>query len=190
VTFSHDAELSLLAVVDLVNSDPASGSGEAMPDAASVAAYVQRHRISGVDPRDFEDLDALYDARTRLRTVFGDLDAAETAHRVNLLLADASVRPRLTDHDDYHWHMHYFAPGATLAEHVRVDGAMALAHVVAAEETERLRVCEAPDCEAVLVDLSRNRSKRYCDARTCGNRLNVAAYRQRKRSELLSLDEG
>ena len=59
---------------------------------------------------------------------------------------------------------------------------MALAQVVAAEETERLRVCEAPDCEAVLVDLSRNRSKRYCDARTCGNRLNVAAYRQRKRS--------
>ena len=93
------------------------------------------------------------------------------------------MRPRLTDHDDYDWHMHYFAPGATLAEHVRVDGAMALAQVVSAEETERLRVCEAPDCEAVLVDLSRNRSKRYCDARTCGNRLNVAAYRQRKRSE-------
>ena len=118
--------------------------------------------------------------------VFGEVDVAETAHRVNLLLADASVRPRLTDHDDYDWHMHYFAPGATLAEHVRVDGAMALAQVVSAEETERLRVCEAPDCEAVLVDLSRNRSKRYCDARTCGNRLNVAAYRQRKRSEMLA----
>jgi predicted RNA-binding Zn ribbon-like protein len=49
------------------------------------------------------------------------------------------------------------------------------------EETNRLRVCEAPDCNAVLIDLSRNRSKRYCDARACGNRLNVAAYRARKR---------
>jgi predicted RNA-binding Zn ribbon-like protein len=59
---------------------------------------------------------------------------------------------------------------------------MALAHVVVAGETERLRVCEAPDCSSVLIDMSRNRSKRYCDARTCGNRLNVAAYRARKRS--------
>jgi predicted RNA-binding Zn ribbon-like protein len=59
---------------------------------------------------------------------------------------------------------------------------MALAQVVAVDEIDRLRVCEAPDCQAVLLDLSRNRSKRYCDARTCGNRLNVAAYRERKRS--------
>ena len=189
MTFSPDTELSLLAVVDLINTDPASGSGEAMPDAAAVEAFVRRHRISGVDPRDFDDIEALHVVRSDLRGVFGEVDVAETAHRVNVLLADASVRPRLTDHDDYDWHMHYFAPGATLAEHVRVDGAMALAQVVSAEETERLRVCEAPDCEAVLVDLSRNRSKRYCDARTCGNRLNVAAYRQRKRSEMLSLDE-
>jgi predicted RNA-binding Zn ribbon-like protein len=34
----------------------------------------------------------------------------------------------------------------------------------------------------VLVDLSRNRSKRYCDSRTCGNRLHVAAYRERQRA--------
>ena len=85
-------------------------------------------------------------------------------------------------HNGYDWHIHYFAPGASLADHLAVDGGMALAHVVAAEEVERLRVCEAPDCEAVLLDLSRNRSKRYCDARTCGNRLNVAAYRERKRT--------
>ena len=188
MTFSHDTELSLLALVDLINTDPACGSGEGMPDA-------EASRPSSSDTGSPE---SIHETSTTSRPctsfdlnceqVFGEVDVAETAHRVNLLLADASVRPRLTDHDDYDWHMHYFAPGATLAEHVRVDGAMALAQVVSAEETERLRVCEAPDCEAVLVDLSRNRSKRYCDARTCGNRLNVAAYRQRKRSEML-LDE-
>jgi predicted RNA-binding Zn ribbon-like protein len=59
---------------------------------------------------------------------------------------------------------------------------MALAHVISVGERERLRTCEAPDCEHVLVDLSRNRSKRYCDARTCGNRLHVAAYRERRRT--------
>ena len=102
---------------------------------------------------------------------------------VNTLVAEAPVQPRLTDHNGYDWHIHYFAPAASLADHLAVDGGMALAHVVAAEEVERLRVCEAPDCEAVLLDLSRNRSKRYCDARTCGNRLNVAAYRERYQVE-------
>jgi predicted RNA-binding Zn ribbon-like protein len=33
----------------------------------------------------------------------------------------------------------------------------------------------------VLVDLSKNSSKRYCDTGNCGNRTNVAAYRARKR---------
>jgi predicted RNA-binding Zn ribbon-like protein len=77
--------------------------------------------------------------------------------------------------------VHYFAPGASLTEHLRIDCGMALAHVVAAGERERLRRCEAPDCDLALVDLSRNRSKRYCDARGCGNRLHVAAYRERRR---------
>jgi predicted RNA-binding Zn ribbon-like protein len=76
--------------------------------------------------------------------------------------------------------VHYFAPGASLGEHIAADGGMALAFVVAANECDRLRVCDAPDCSRVLVDLSRNRCRRYCDSRTCGNRLHVAAYRARR----------
>lgn len=182
--FSHDTELSLLAVVDLVNTAPGCGDAEGLPDRASLVAFVDRHRVSGVAPRDLDDVTAIRRVRPLLRAVFGGSDAADAARLVNSLLAEAPVCPRLTNHDDYGWHVHYFAPGAGLAEHLAVDGGMALAHVVAAGETDRLRVCEAPDCLAVLVDLSRNRSKRYCDARTCGNRVNVAAYRERKRLRL------
>lgn len=76
--------------------------------------------------------------------------------------------------------MHYFAPGASLADHLCADGAMALGFVLAAGERDRLRICEAPSCERVLVDLSRNRCRLYCDAKTCGNRQHVAAYRARR----------
>jgi predicted RNA-binding Zn ribbon-like protein len=69
-----------------------------------------------------------------------------------------------------------------VSEHLLTDGAMALAVVITTGEHERLQVCAAPDCSRVLVDLSRNRSKRYCDSRTCGNRLHVAAYRERRRA--------
>ena len=47
---------------------------------------------------------------------------------------------------------------------------------------DRVKVCAADDCSDVLVDLSKNKSKRYCDTGNCGNRVNVAAYRARKRT--------
>jgi predicted RNA-binding Zn ribbon-like protein len=57
---------------------------------------------------------------------------------------------------------------------------MAFIDVVRQKELDRLRVCDAPDCADVLVDLSKNRSRRYCST-TCQNRTNVAAFRARRR---------
>ena len=76
------------------------------------------------------------------------------------------------DIDDY---------GPPNADHLAADCGMALAFFVTAGEQERLRRCEAPDCRRAFVDVSRNRSRRYCDSRTCGNRLHVAAYRARRK---------
>ena len=56
---------------------------------------------------------------------------------------------------------------------------MAMVDVIRGGELDRLRICDADDCDDVLVDLSKNRSRRFCDA-GCGNRANVAAYRARK----------
>ena len=56
---------------------------------------------------------------------------------------------------------------------------MAMVDVVRQQELDRLRVCGADDCGDVLVDLSKNRSRRYCST-TCANRTNVAAFRARQ----------
>lgn len=183
--FSHDTELSLQVVVEFVNTAPECGGAEGLPHAAAVRAFVEQHHVSDVDPHDFARLQPLYEVRGRLRALFGFSDPAHTASKVNSLVAQAPMLPRLSDHGGYGWHLHYFSPGASLAEHLAVDGGIAIAHVVASGETDRLRACVAPDCGCVLVDLSRNRSRRYCDARTCGNRLNVAAYRERKRAAVI-----
>jgi predicted RNA-binding Zn ribbon-like protein len=47
-------------------------------------------------------------------------------------------------------------------------------------ELRRLKICAAPDCKAVVVDLSRNRSRMLCETGNCGNRQYVAAYRERR----------
>jgi predicted RNA-binding Zn ribbon-like protein len=181
VLFSHDIEHSLACLVDLVNSSPPSGV-ELLPDVAALTAFVAAHQVSDVGPLDDGDVVAVHALRERVRPLFSTADDRQAARLVNALVAQATVTPRLTDHDGYAWHVHYFTPGASLADHLAVDGGMAFAQVLAAGERERLRTCAAPGCGHVLVDLSRNRSKRYCDARTCGNRLHVAAYRERRRT--------
>ncbi|MEV1203583.1 CGNR zinc finger domain-containing protein [Microbispora rosea] len=93
----------------------------------------------------------------------------------------APASPRTSRSTTHPLHVHYFAPGSSVAEHLAADCGVALAHVLVENERDRLRTCAAPDCSHVFVDESRNRSRVYCDSRTCGNRMHVAAYRARRR---------
>jgi predicted RNA-binding Zn ribbon-like protein len=99
---------------------------------------------------------------------------------VNRLLRDANALPQLTKHDGWDWHLHATAPDAPLADRMSTEAAMALADVIRSKEMDRLRTCESDDCDAAVLDLSRNRSKRYCDTGNCANRAHVAAYRARQ----------
>ncbi|WP_447646541.1 CGNR zinc finger domain-containing protein [Nocardioides zeae] len=58
---------------------------------------------------------------------------------------------------------------------------MAMIDVIRADEMSRLGTCAADDCAGVVLDLSRNRSRKFCST-TCGNRTAVAAYRARQGS--------
>lgn len=180
----HDTVCALATVVDLVNSGPErSHSGtEELLDLSALESFVRRREIFEVGSLNPQDLAEVRRLRDRLLAVFDAVDEQAAVRLVNALVADARTTPRLTDHDHWPLHIHYAAPGARLGEHLAADCGMALALLIAAGERQRLATCAAPDCERVLVDLSRNRSKRYCDSRTCGNRLHVAAYRARQRT--------
>jgi hypothetical protein len=181
VIFTHDTEHALGAVVDLINTGPAAGGEEALPDLDALRDFVAHVRISDVPGLNLDDLNAIRGLRDRFHAIFAADDLRRVVTLVNGIVGDVRTTPHLTDHDEYDWHVHFFAPGAPVADHLAADCGMALAFVVSAGELDRLRTCEAPDCERVLVDLSRNRCRRYCDSRTCGNRMHVAAYRARQR---------
>ena len=179
--FSHDTEHSLACIVDLVNSAPTSAGAEQLHDLDTLRSFVVNHDVSEVGRLTPHDLAEVHSLRTAIAAVFDATTDSSAAGAVNALVSQATVTPRLTDHDGYDWHVHYFAPGASIADHLAADCGMALAFFVVAGEQERLRRCEAPDCRHAFVDVSRNRSRRYCDSRTCGNRLHVAAYRARRK---------
>ncbi|MGP9503449.1 CGNR zinc finger domain-containing protein [Specibacter sp. AOP5-B1-6] len=186
MVFSHDTEVALLSAVNLINTAPitvAADNEVTGPDSletlAALDAFVEQEQFSGSRERSAAELAEVRDMRRELRTIF---TAGETtaASMVNALLARAQALPQLVRHDQWDWHLHATAPAAPLAQRMGVEAAMALADVIRGKELDRLKVCAAPDCCAVVIDLSKNRSRRYCDTGNCGNRAHVAAYRRRK----------
>lgn len=180
--FSHDMAHSLATVVELVNTAPETHGEEALTDLDELADFLRRRQVSGVGELGRRDLDGVRAVRAAFHEVFGAPGRDGVIARLNALLSGARITPRLTEHDGHALHIHYFAPGSTVAEHLAAECGIALAYLLVENEWERLRSCAAPDCSHVFVDESRNRSRVYCDSRTCGNRMHVAAYRARRRA--------
>lgn len=130
---THDTRCALDAVVDLVNTAPEDETTpEGLPDVAALSEFVRSHDISDVGVLSEFDLSAVRRIRGRFATVFAAQDARSAATVINELVAAAGTTPRLTDHDGYDWHVHYFAPGASIADHLAADCGMALTFFVVA----------------------------------------------------------
>jgi predicted RNA-binding Zn ribbon-like protein len=175
MVFAHDTEVALAAAAALVNTD---GDDEGLPDIATLDQFVRTWGWTGEVRRDDAELRAVRALRPRLRRIW-ELAEDDVVELVNALLREAGALPQLVKHDQWSYHLHATPPAAPLATRMAVEAAMALVDVVRSDELRRLRICEYHDCNNVLVDLSKNRSKRFCDD-GCGNRSAVAAYRARK----------
>ncbi|GAB3443485.1 CGNR zinc finger domain-containing protein [Phycicoccus ginsengisoli] len=177
--FAHDTEVALRGAAALVNTAATLPTDtDDLTTPAELDAFVREWRWTGSRTGDLAELEAVRALRPRLRALWA-ADTQEAVAIVNDLLAEAHALPQLVRHDEWSWHLHATPPEAPLATRMAVEAAMAMVDVIRADELDRLRTCAADDCEDVVVDLSRNRSKRYCDG-TCGNRANVAAYRARR----------
>ena len=56
------------------------------------------------------------------------------------------------------------------------------ADLLTSVELSRVRVCAADDCGWLFLDTSKNRSRRWCDMETCGNRAKARKHYERKRN--------
>ena len=175
MVFAHDTEAALLAAVELANS-------ELEPDTLTapeqLASFFDRHGYTGERTGQRGELDRVRAVRTGLRTLLTS-ERDDAVDHVNAMLAEAGALPRLVRHGDLDWHIHAADDDVALAVRINVETAMAMIDVIRADEMSRLAVCADEDCSGVVLDLSRNRSRKYCST-TCGNRNAVAAYRARQ----------
>lgn len=193
--FGHDTELTLRSACALVNNDRVAGEQLGAP--RDLEAFLDEYGWTGRRDRDAAELRSVHRLRRRLGAIWAVADDEEkTVELVNALLRDTRATPWLTRHPEFasstvagqrngldrqtEWHLHLTAADAPLWQRMGAEIAMALADLIRAGELRRLKVCAAPDCNAVLIDLSRNRSRRFCDTGNCGNRQHVAAYRERR----------
>jgi len=173
--FAHDTEVSLQAAVELANSEVDPDTLET-PEALDT--FWTKFDYTGRRDGDRAELDAV-------RALRGELRALLTAERdqavdlVNAMLADAQALPQLARHGDWDWHLHAVSAEAPLATRIAVETAMAMVDVIRSDEMSRLGICADDGCGGVVLDLSRNRSRRFCST-ACGNRNAVAAYRARQ----------
>ena len=176
--FAHDTEASLRAAVDLVNSGE---HPDTLTSVEELDAWYAAHGYTGRRDRTEAELEAVRALRPELRALL-TCTRDEAAKRVNVMLAEARALPQLLRHDGLDWHIHAVSRDAPLDRRIVVETAMAMIDVIRADELSRLSVCADDDCRGLVLDLSRNRSRRFCSTR-CSNRNAAAAYRARNREQ-------
>ena len=163
-------EYAVLLAASLANEWPA--------DRAGIEARTREFGMT----MDFEEAP---DDHGRLRLVIDDwlrvVDAVDPERRAALLnaqMAMAAAYPRLTDHDDEGWHLHYRDEGQVLSSVLRAVISVGTSLHLVTRGMHRLGRCAAEPCTAVVVDVTRNGRQRYCSVR-CANRAAVRRHRER-----------
>lgn len=176
--FTDDTEDALRSAVWLVNS---AEEPDTLVDLDDERTFLREFPYTGRLDRDEKEVASLRSLRPRLRAMLL-APRDEMAAQVNQALAESRLTPALRRHDGTDWHLHAVADDHPLAERILIETAMAMIDVIRADEGSRLTVCEDDTCRSIALDLSRNRSKRYCST-TCANRNAVAAYRARRAAD-------
>ncbi|GAA2075030.1 CGNR zinc finger domain-containing protein [Streptomyces albiaxialis] len=171
--FNHYGGEAAKLAADLVNAPVPFAPGDLEP---LLAAH-------GIVERTLTDVQAaeLEEWRRDLAAAFGPQELETRVAAVNALLAAASSRPYLTTHDGHAPHLHYSAPDADAAAHIRAVTAAGLATLVCSAGAHRLGRCALPGCALAFVDTSRNGRRAYCSVR-CANNDAVARHRARTRT--------
>ena len=172
--FAHDTVVSLQAAVTLANT---AEPPDTLDTIDALDEFYAEFEYTGRRDGDDAELAAVRALRPALRELLTS-DRDRAVELVNEMLARARALPQLVRHDRWDWHLHAVEPEAPLATRIIVETAMAMVDVIRVDELSRLGVCADEGCEGIVLDLSRNRSRRFCST-ACGNRNAVAAYRAR-----------
>ena len=161
-------------------------SGERLGDPAWLDDALERWGIPAGRPLTRNELAELTDLRERLRArtaeiaETGDVTAAALAE-LNGFLERGPVLARLEPDPEGGFVVEMTPVGRRWIDRAVRELAGSYASMLRQAHPPRVKLCANERCRAVFFDASRNRSRRWCDGRGCGNRLRVERFRARRR---------
>ncbi|MDO5493075.1 MAG: CGNR zinc finger domain-containing protein [Nesterenkonia sp.] len=191
--FHADLNRTLVVAADLLNTAEGARSGSPSPDelttVESLRSFVGEREAQQwpVGRLDRAQLGRVLALRDTLHSIWSatPLEAEKDLTTLNGLLEGVGFTLTTGEGDggDSEVHAAPVPVSPELADVMTAQIAYALSQLVILDESARLRTCRGEDCEAKIVDLTRNRSKLFCDFGNCANRAHVRAYRARKAAE-------
>ncbi|WP_165371870.1 CGNR zinc finger domain-containing protein [Streptomyces sp. L-9-10] len=184
-----DYMLGAGVATDLVNTSPVvrTGLGEILTGPAALALFLAEHDVrpdalaDGRRPDD-ADLDEVRALRGEVRAI---LEAGAEEHVVeaaSALVGRGGIGPSLYRDAEDRWQWYVAtSPGTSVADELAVLMGTGLLGALRTLSHDRFRRCASPVCEGMFVDTSKAGRRRYCMPEVCGNRLNVASHRARRR---------
>lgn len=156
---------------DIVNEDEAAILLE--------EAHLQPNEASGVHERAITLREAIYRIFVAISTQ--QRPAVEDMEILNTEIQPALAHGRIVDTGDgYTWD---WADNDETLDHILWPVARSAADLLASAKIDRARQCADERCGWLFLDMSRNRSRRWCSMEECGNRNKAREYYRRRKQE-------
>ena len=145
--------------------------------ARRLAGYARRH-----PPQAGAALTRAIELREALYGVVSALDGKRTPPPAALdtIARDVSAAystGRLVLHDG---RLHWASGSEEDLDRVLLEVARAIGRLVTSSRLAKVRLCAAADCGWLFLDDTKNRSRRWCDMKLCGNREKLRRFRARQ----------
>lgn len=174
---------------DFLNSDwhdwRTSGRSEDLLDRpAWFSEFTAQWRLSAAVPPEAEEIAALRRFRAFLlgmvqTLVAGGAPGPDDLRRLNEIMAGGPVVRQISASDQ--GYRQDFTPLRQDWGQVMAEVAASFAQTLTEGEPGRVRICDNPDCLWVFYDDTRNRTKRFCNDKLCGNLMKVRRFRARRK---------
>ena len=106
-----------------------------------------------------------------------EVDLSTLNRAIQRALARLEVVPTA---DRFHWS---WVVGPDDLDYMLWPVIRSAADLLTSDDLRRVRECVREGCDWLFVDLSKNRSRRWCSMNTCGSRVKARRYYQRKRGK-------
>lgn len=151
-----------------------------------LSGLLSRHQLAADTPPTPDELAELKRLRSLLLLVVQELAGGrqpsdDAIASLNETLSQGAVVRRLEADGEGRFALRQ-TPAAGGWPQIMAEIAASFAATLAEGEPSRIRICDNPDCRWVYYDETRNRSKRYCDDKMCGNLMKVRRFRARRKA--------